>query len=341
MKARAPRPGVFAALLVLGLIGGARIAQAGGEILVSLDYEADPALPGCPGGVDFKRDVVRQLGRDPFREVATRRLVVRLSALGTRVGGKVEWRDAHDEWEGERSFSSRNESCVQMERAMALATAIQIQLLARVEELAPPKPAGAPRPAPAAEVTPIVIVSPAPAPPAPREPWIAVDVGAGAVADFGDSPALVLPRLAVTLGRPSMFGVRLAVSGLGPGAQVTRPEGSAELDRLVMTLELIRFFRSERRLQPFVAAGLGWQEVRARGTSAMPALAAGHTADAFTALVAGGGGVALALAARLSLVLEVEALVFRPSVTVQIASADAAHLDGVSLFIHGGVLARF
>ena len=347
----APQPRTFAAswaplaIWALSMIFPGRTAHAtGGEILVSLDYATAPALPGCPSAADFRRDVIHQLGRDPFREVAPRRLVVRLSPTGARVAGKVEWRDARDEWEGERTFSSRNESCAQMARAMALATAIQIQLLARVEELAPARPpAGAKAPAPPLEIAPIVVVPAAPAagPPAPREPWIAVDAGAGVVADIGDSPAFVLPRLAVTLGRPSAFGVRLAVSGLGPGAQVAEPQGSAALDRLLMTLELIRFFRTERRLQPFAAAGAGWQDVRARGTSAMPALAAGHTGQAFSALFAAGGGVTFALATRLALVAEVEALLFRPSVTVQVASAEAAHLDGFSLFVHGGVLARF
>jgi len=329
----------------LSMIFPARTAHAtGGEILVSLDYDTNPTLSGCPSAADFRRDVIHQLGHDPFREVAPRRLVVRLAPSGTRVAGKVEWRDARDEWEGERSFASRNESCAQLARAMALATAIQIQLLARIEELGPPKAGGA-NPSPPPEIPPIAVVPVAPAPPAaspsPREPWIAVDAGAGAVKDFGDSPAFVLPRLAITLGRPSALGLRFAMSGLGPGAQVANPQGSAALDRFIMTLQLIRFFRPDQRLQPFAAAGAGWQDVRARGTSAMPALAAGHTVQAFSALFVAGGGLAFALAARLSLVAELEAFFFTPPVTVQIGSADGARLDGLSLFVHGGLLARF
>ncbi len=327
-------------------ISAASAARAAGDVVVALDFETDPALAECPAAADFRKDVSRQLGRDPFRENAARRLVVRIHASGARTGGRVEWRDANDEWEGERTFSSRNESCGQMARAMALATAIQIQLLARFESAAPAKPAAdSPPPAPPAAAIEVVLAPPpaavSVAPPAPKEPVLAVNVGAGVIEDFGDSPAFVVPRIAVTLGRPSALGARLAVSGLGPGAKVTLPEGAAELDRFVMTLELIRFFRPGRIVQPLLAVGAGWQMVRAHGTSAMPALAAAHEGRVFSGLVVASGGVAFTLATRLSIVAEVEALFFRPSVTVQLASTEAAHLDGASLFAHGGLLARF
>ncbi|HVV50667.1 MAG TPA: hypothetical protein VHO06_13460, partial [Polyangia bacterium] len=94
-------------------------------------------------------------------------------------------------------------------------------------------------------------------------------------------------------------------------------------------------------LQPLVAAGVGWQDVRARGSSAMPTLAAAHEAQAFSGLLAAGGGVAVALAARLSAVVEVEALLFQPPVTVRVGAMEAAHLDGAALYAHGGLLARF
>src|SRR5262245_17724931 len=329
-------------ILALVTILAARRVHAAGDVMVSLDFETDPALADCPTAADFRGEVARQLGRDPFLETAPRRLVVRLHASGARTGGRVEWRDANDEWAGERTFSLRNESCAQMARTMALATAIQIQLVARLESLTPAKPAGeAPL---AAEIKPVIdrpvadVTAPAPA---PKEPALAVDVGAGVIEDLGDSPAIVVGRVAVTLGRPSAIGVRLAVSGLGMGAKVTRPEGVAELDRFVMTLQLIRFFRSGRLVQPFLAVGAGWQDVLAHGTSAMPALAAAHEGQVFSGLVAGSGGLAFGVATRLSIVAEVEALFFRPEVTIQIASVEAAHLSGVSLFAHGGLLARF
>ncbi len=339
------RSPAFALALALATLVADRPARAATEVLVSLDYQADPALGDCPSAADFERQIVRQLGRDPFRESAARHLVVRLFPAGTRLGGRVEWRDANNEWEGERTFASRKETCGDMARTMALATAIQIQLLAHldagalvrpvVEANPPPPVVEARRPPPPA----VVVAPPPPAP--PREPFVAVDIGAGVVQDLGDSPPFVLPRLAVTLGRPSALGMRLAASGLGPSAQVTRAEGSAQIDRFVMTLEAIRFFRAGRRVQPMLAAGVGWQEVSAQGASAMPSVAPAHDARAFTGLVAAGGGLAFALDSRLDAVVEAEALLFSPAVTVKVGSSQAAHLDGATLFVHGGLLARF
>ena len=315
---------------------------------MSLDYQTDPALVGCPSAADFRKAIVRQLGHDPFRESAPRRMVVRLDATGSRMAGRVEWRDASDQWEGERTFSARNESCAEMARAMALATAIQIDLLAITGQPPSEKPAAAAK-APAvniSEARPAVVVpapppvaeTPAPAPP-PKEPQIAVDVGVGAIRDFGDVPAFVVPRIAVSVGRPSTIAVRLAVSGLGPGADVTRTEGVAQMDRFLMTLELVRFFRQARTIQPLLAVGAGWQDVRVKGISAMPAL--DHEGQVFSGVVAASGGLAFALAARLSFVVEVETLLFWPSVTVEVGSSQAAHLDGAAIFAHGAMLARF
>jgi hypothetical protein len=327
-----------AAVAVVGLLCASQ-ARAGAELLVSLDYQADPTLTNCPSAADFRKAIVRQLGHDPFRENAPRRMVVRLYSTGPRMAGRVEWRDASDQWEGERTFSSRTGSCADMARAMALATAIQIDLLAVPEQPAPEKPpAEANRPAVTVPAPPIVIVTPAPAPP-PKEPRIAIDVGIGAIQDFGDAPMFALPRIAVTVGRPSAIGVRLAVSGLGPGADVTRTEGVAQMDRFVMTLDLVHFFRPGQPIQPLLAVGAGWQDLRVKGISAMPELA--HQGQAVSGLLTASAGTAFALAPRLALVAEVETLFFWPSVTVEIGSSPAAHLDGAAVFAHGGVLARF
>lgn len=347
MEATPLRLRACSAALALALVLGARSTRAG-EFIVSLDYQTDPALVGCPSAADFRKAIVRQLGHDPFRESAPRRMLVRLDSTGSRMGGRVEWRDASDQWEGERTFSSRNESCAEMARAMALATAIQIDLLAIPGQAQPEKPAAESKsppvkirdskPAVVLPAQPIVAETPAPAPP-PKEPRIAVDVGMGAIHDFGDAPIFVLPRIAISVGRPSAIGVRLAVSGLGPGAEVTRTEGVAQLDRFVMTLALVRFFRPGRTIQPLLAAGGGWQDVRVKGLSAMPAL--DHEGQVISGLLTASGGLAFALAARLSVVVEVEALLSWPSVTVDVGSSRAAYLDGVALFAHGGLLARF
>ena len=347
MKATPLRSRACSAAFALAAVLLARPTRAS-EFLVSLDYQTDPALSGCPSPADFRKAIVRQLGHDPFRDNAPRRMLVRLYPTGPRMGGRVEWRDANDQWEGERTFSSRNENCAEMARAMALATAIQIDLLAIPDHAPPEKPAvdvkppvakpAEARPPVAAAAPPVVAEPPAP-PPAPKEPRVAVEVGIGALQDFGDAPSFVLPRLAVSVGRPSALGVRLAVSGLGPAADVTQTDGVAQMNRFVMTLELVRFFWPGRTIQPLLAAGAGWQDVRAKGISADASR--DHEGQVISGLITASGGAAFALAARLSIVLEVEALLFWPSVTVQVGSSRAAYLDGATLFAHGGLLARF
>jgi hypothetical protein len=175
----------------------------------------------------------------------------------------------------------------------------------------------------------------------PSDLRIDVSVGVGVIRELSDAPAFVVPRLAVSLAWASPIGVRLATSGFGPGADVSRIEGAARLDRLLMTLELFRFFRAGRMIQPMVAVGGGFQDLRVKGSSAMPAVAPAHDGHAFAAVAVASGGVALALATRLFLIVEVETFLYRPWVTVQIASAQAVDFGGAAVFAHGGVLARF
>ena len=343
MEATPLRLRAFSAALALVVVLCARPTRASGELLVSLDYQTDPALIGCPSAADFRKAIVRQLGHDPFRETAPRRMLVRVYSTGQRMAGRVEWRDASDQWEGERTFSSRTGSCAEMARAMALATAIQIDLLALPDQPPPEKPPVEAKPPvvkPVAVVPapPVVAAKPLPPPP-PKEPLIAVYVGVGALQDFGDAPAFLLPRLAISVGRPSAIGLRLTASGLGPDAEVTRTDGVAQMNRFVMTLELIRFFRPGRLIQPLVSVGAGWQDLRAKGTSTDPAR--DHDRQAASALLTASGGLAFVLSARFSLVVEVQTLLYSPSVTVNVGSSQAAYLDGAALFAHGGLLARF
>jgi hypothetical protein len=343
---------VFAVVVV---VGGAE-ARARGTADVALGYETDAALAECPSAAAFKDEIARQLGHDPFRENAPRRILVRFDAGRTGVEGHIEWRDAAGKLRGERRFWSRNESCAQLAHAIALVTAIQIQLLETADD-APATPAAPASPAPAAAAPPAPAPPAPPAPasapatpraeataavaPAPREPWIAVDAGVGVVQDLGDGPAMVVPHLALAVGRPASFGLRLAASGLGPGADVTRPEGVAHLDRFFMTLGVVRSFRVGRTIEPSLELGAGWQEVRVHGISAMPSLAQGHDTHAFSWVAAASGGLAFVLALRLAIAVEVEALLYRPSITVQVGSGRAARLDGAAVVVHGGLLARF
>jgi hypothetical protein len=340
MSGRRPRGWLLASALAAGLLASTP-AGAREPLVVGLAYEVDPALSGCPSRAEFQGGVVKELGYDPFRETAARRIVVRLRGAGGRLDGDVEWRGANDEWEGERGFSSRRESCAQIARAMALATAIQIQLLAGAEGAAPPA-APAPSPPPPPAPPPVAVAQPAAAAPPPeREAWLAVDVGGGVMRDVGDAPTTLLPRIAVSVGRPAAIGLRLAASGFGPEAELDRPEGGGRIDRLLVTLALIRYFRAGHAVEPLVTLGAGWHRLHARGFSDMPSVAEAHTGTVSSAVATGSGGVAFVVDPRIAVVVEAEALLLWPSVRVQIASAEAAHFGAVTLFAHAGLLARF
>ncbi len=319
------------------------------EFLVSLDYQTDPALTGCPSPADFRKAIVRQLGHDPFRDNAPRRMLVRLFPAGPRMGGRVEWRDANDQWEGERTFSSRNESCAEMARAMALATAIQIDLLAIPDQAPPEKPAvdakppvaklAEAKPPVAPPAPPVVAEPPAPAP-APKEPRIAVEVGVGALQDFGDAPIFVLPRLTVSVGPP--LG-----DGRAPGREWSRPPGRCHA---------YGRRRPDESLRDDVGAGSplssGSDAPAAVGRRCRLAGCRGERDQRGGRLGTMRGRLSrgcsrravvwsLALSTRFSVVVELEALLYWPSLTVDVGSSQAAHLDGAALFAHGGLLARF
>ena len=227
---------------------------------MSLDYDTAPDLVGCPKAAEFRQEVTRQLRRNPFRDGASRHLVVRLYATGERLGGRIEWRDTRGDWEGERTFSSRNESCAAMARAVGLATAIQIELLATLEggppSVAPPPDLEEEKPPPPSPVRAVIEDAELASPTVAREPFFGVSLGVGVVRDFGDAPTFFLPRVGLQVGRPQVFAVRLAASGLGPGAQVSGT-GRDVRDSTGSSgrVDAVRSFRSDRMIQPLVTAG--------------------------------------------------------------------------------------
>jgi hypothetical protein len=341
MRSLRRRLSVVLALLAL-VTAAARPASAVDGIVVSLDFQTDPELAACPDAADFRAAIRAHLRWNPFREGAPRQVMVRIRARDGRVEGRVEWRDATHQSEGERTFSSRTDTCAQLCRAIALATAIQIQVFASIDvggDVAPEKTAAPPGDAPPSFPV-IVVAPPVVRPPAP--PRVGIEATVGLIQDAGNGPLFAVPRLVLILGRPSDWSLRFVASGLGPSAEVSQTEGTAQIDRLVATVELTRFFRAERRVQPVIAFGAGAQTVGIHGISAMPALASAHDGRVFSAALAVSGGLALALTPRLSVVVESGLLLFRPSVTVRIgASPSAAYLDGLAILSSGGLLARF
>jgi hypothetical protein len=165
-------------------------------------------------------------------------------------------------------------------------------------------------------------------------------VGAGLFAGFDSVPASWAPEVALTYGRVDAVGVRVSLAGLGPGASVTATDGSgARLDRAILTVGLVRLFRADRRVQPLLSAAAGVHHLGAQGTGAP--VERQHDGSAFSALIAAGGGLAVALGAHMALTAEVEGMMTWPSVVVRTDDNDLAHLNRPTIFAHAGMLATF
>ena len=104
-------------------------AQGVPRLSVSLTYEHEPTLRGCPSEEEFRRELTNQLGYDPFGGEATHHVTARVEEAERAIEGQIVWTDAGGAKEGERRLSSANHDCVDLVRDMAFALAVQIQLL--------------------------------------------------------------------------------------------------------------------------------------------------------------------------------------------------------------------
>jgi hypothetical protein len=107
-------------------------ARAAPHTLVALEYDVPPTI-GCPDVDEFRANVNRQLGYDPFRASADRRVAVQIARKEIGFAGLIKWSDADGRWVGDRRLSSRNSECSEIAANVAFAVAVQIQLLAALE----------------------------------------------------------------------------------------------------------------------------------------------------------------------------------------------------------------
>jgi len=96
-------------------------------LAVALDYTA-PA--DCFAVDDFKAIVVGRLGYGAFREDAENHVHVRIAPRGHGFEGRIEWQNTEGKWIGDRLLLSPSDDCLDLDRAMAFALALQIQLVA-------------------------------------------------------------------------------------------------------------------------------------------------------------------------------------------------------------------
>jgi hypothetical protein len=195
-------------------------------------------------------------------------------------------------------------------------------------------------PSPAAETTPPALERSAPPPPS-RNARLALAVGVGLMTDFGDIPSTWAPQIALSYGRPAGIGVRLFASGLGPGATLSTTAGSARLERALVTLGLVRSFRSDRIVQPLIGIAAGVHRLSGHGTMSTPATRPLYDGDAYSAVATASVGVGFALGPRVALLIGADVLMTWPAVAISVDEADVATLELPSLFTHAGLLAAF
>jgi hypothetical protein len=202
---------------------------------VSLEYE----VPGdaCPDADAFRASVEHQLGYDPFRPGADRRVAVQITRKEPGFDGRIRWSDAEGRWVGDRRLSSRHAECKEIAANLAFSVAVQVQLLATLAPppapAAPPPepPAPPPPPPPAATVTTVE----APIAPAPAGRTVTLSVGVGTALALGLAPqATGLGRVFVS-GRLGSFSVELGADAALPATQNEVSGAGFSLDRFAAT----------------------------------------------------------------------------------------------------------
>ncbi len=177
------------------------------------------------------------------------------------------------------------------------------------------------------------------APPPARGARFALGVGVGLLNDFGDAPLTWAPQIALCYGAPAGIGVRLFASGLGPSTSVSASMGSARFDRSIVTLGLVRSFRSDRIVQPLIGIAGGINYLAAHGNSSTAG--ADYDRGAVSGLGMASVGVGFALTTRLAILAEADVLMTWPAREVIVGFETVATFDHPSLFAHAGLLASF
>jgi len=208
---------------------------------VSLRYAAEGSAERCWDEVEFRRNVARAVGYDPFRADAAVTVRVHVGGSTALVDGGVEWRNANGASMGERRFLAKDGNCTKLLTEMSFAVGLQIQFLRSPAPATPSSaasPSGTSPSATSASATPPS--APAPPPKTPQRqaaqddaalepavptttvPW-RMWVGAGPSLAWGVSPSL-------TGEGGFFFGVRRSDWSLELGAAGTLPVTEREPD---------------------------------------------------------------------------------------------------------------
>ena len=221
-------------------------ASAASQTFVTLEYEVDPGVPGCPEASEFRSTVERQLGYDPFRSAADRRVAVQIGRKGGSFDGRIKWSDDRGRWVGDRHLASRRQDCADIATNLAFSVAVQIQLIATLASSTPeplPSSGDAPAPAPVSVQPAISLRQPLPqankaAAPATPEPRLTeqarplklfLGVGPSLALQLAPHP-MGLGRVFAS-GRISWISVEIALDAALPATQREADGSGFSLDR--------------------------------------------------------------------------------------------------------------
>jgi hypothetical protein len=304
-----------------------RVARAGSQTFVTLDYEVPPDASGCPDADEFRASVARQLHYDPFRPTADRQVAVQIARKDAGFDGRIRWTDAEGRWVGDRRLTSRKSDCGEIAASVAFAVAVQVQMLAT---LAPPPEPEPPPPPPPPPPAPPVIEAPPPPPPAVKR--LTLSVGLGPALALGMAPeATGIGRLFVS-GRRAWFSLELAADAAWPATQHAADGSGFSLDRYAGDAAACGHARA---FAACVTATLG--VLRARGTGVdVPATPTGLFSQAGARIAA-----TLDFGDRYFAAARVDGLVMLTSWTVTLNQSVAWTTPRVGTLIGVDVGARF
>jgi hypothetical protein len=165
--------------------------------------------------------------------------------------------------------------------------------------------------------------------PAPKAPFVLVDMGLGVWNSIDGPPAALVPIARLGLRLSERIATRISLAGLGSRPRVATTDGSATISQNMGLLEFIVLPGRDRRFHPMLSLGAGVLEVAVAGTGA--GSYEGRSPQQWSAALDGGVGVAFVVGARAALVAEFHALLASPHPVVRFVDTRAATIGYPSM----------
>jgi len=223
-------------VVAVALAASPLAANAATDTVVHLDYHADEQV-GCAGEDELRRIVAEQLGHDPFRPEADRRVAITITRTEPGFQGRIVWTEANGRRFGERLLSSRSRDCREIAANVAFAVALQLQLVdlgsppettdAAVPTAIPPRPNVTDQTSrAAADPARESLSAEVPAVPRRAPPGrLVLALGAGPAVGLGLAPAATALGRLFVVGRFERFSAEIAADAALPVTQ-QEPDGS-------------------------------------------------------------------------------------------------------------------